>query len=88
MLIIQQKTVYQATDIAGVPYKGTQLVEHRVEIQQRHGIATMNGGRQTLQNQLQTVKITVTRDFTLTEFQLMQYRLNTFFGNTLISNFL
>ncbi len=76
MRVVEKPLAHEPLHECRILDLGAQPLEGRVEIEQRHRIAAMNCGRQTLEQQLQAVGITVARDFPLVQFQLVQRRVD------------
>ena len=86
MRVVQQQSARQPADVVGIIYPLPQCIDHRVEIQHRYGVAVVCGTAQCLQYQLQAVGVTVSADFALVQFQLVQYRLHPLLRHAVAGN--
>ena len=84
MLVSQQQVPDQLLDEIGVLDRFTQALDHGIEVEQFDRFAAVDGSRQAVEYELQAERVTVATDFTLAQFQLVQYRFKFLVRDTVI----
>ena len=86
--VVQQPFLHQVLDKAGLLDFLAHFIKHRVQVQQSNGVTPMHGGGDGSHHQLQTIGVVVATDFTLTQLQLMQSRLQPGLADAVFGHFL
>ncbi len=69
--VVEQESLRQLTDIAGIADLAAQRIQNRVQIQHGDRIGIVCSGAERLQNKLQAIGVAAPGDFTLVQFQLV-----------------